>query len=63
MTTLVINSVEGMLKTMFTGWALATGKIKEQYINARTRQALTYLSDRDLRDIGLSRERVQRGEF
>ena len=50
---------------MFTGWALATGKIKEQYINARTRaQALTYLSDRDLRDIGLrARERVQRGEF
>ena len=27
-------------------------------------QALTYLSDRDLRDIGLlPRERVQRGEF
>ena len=52
-----------MLKTMFTGWALATGKIKEQYINARTRQALTYLSDRDLRDIGLTRERVERGEF
>ena len=25
---------------MFTGWALATGKIKEQYINARTRPSI-----------------------
>ena len=46
---------------MFTGWALVkTGKIKEQYINARTRPALTYLSDRDLRDIGLIQENVSK---
>ena len=63
MTALVINGVEGMLKNLLTGWALATGKIKDQYISARTRQALTYLSDRDLADIGLSRERVLRGDF
>ena len=63
MTALVINGVEGLLKNLLTGWALATGKIKDQYVSARTRQALTYLSDRDLADIGLTRERVNRGDF
>ena len=63
MTALVINGVEGMLKNLLTGWALATGQLKDQYISARTRQALTYLSDRDLADIGLTREHVARGDF
>jgi uncharacterized protein YjiS (DUF1127 family) len=66
MTALVMNtmgSIESALRTFMTGYALALGKIKANYINARTRQALTYLSDRDLRDIGLTREQVSRGEF
>jgi uncharacterized protein YjiS (DUF1127 family) len=66
MTALVMNtmgSIESALRTFMTGYALALGKIKANYIDARTRQALTYLSDRDLRDIGLTREQVSRGEF
>ncbi|GAG61836.1 unnamed protein product [marine sediment metagenome] len=66
MTALVMNtmgSIESALRTFMTGYALALGKIKANYIDARTRQALTYLSDRDLRDIGLTRDQVSRGEF
>ena len=58
-----MGSIESALRTFMTGYALALGKIKANYIDARTRQALTYLSDRDLRDIGLTRDQVSRGEF
>jgi len=66
MTALVINtmgSIEMALRTFMTGYALALGKIKENYVQARTREALSYLSDRDLRDIGLTRDQVNRGDF
>ena len=63
MTTMVMNSVEHFLRTFLTGWAMATGKLKTHFIDVRTRQALSYLSDRDLRDIGLTREQLNKGQF
>jgi len=66
MTALVINTMgtlESALRTLITGYAIATGKIKQQFIHNRTRQALSYLSDRALADIGLTRDQVQEGKF
>ena len=42
MTALVINTMgtlESALRTLITGYAIATGKIKQQFIHNRTRQA------------------------
>ena len=66
MTALAMNtmgSIGMVLRTFMTGYALALGKIKQNYVQARTREALSYLSDRDLRDIGLTRDQVIRGDF
>ena len=66
MTALVMNtmsSMESVLRTLITGYAIATGKIKQRMIENRTRQALAYLSDRELKDIGLTREQLERGQF
>ena len=54
MSTLVLNTVSGfetLLRSFLTGWAIGTGKIMKS------------LSDYTLRDIGLSREQVLRGDF
>tara|TARA_R110000851_G_scaffold3927_4_gene16103 strand:- start:819 stop:1019 length:201 start_codon:yes stop_codon:yes gene_type:complete len=66
MTALVMNTMgtlESALRTLITGYAIATGKIKQQFIHNRTRQALAYLSDRELKDIGLTRDQLERGQF
>ena len=66
MTALAMNTMGSIgmaLRTFMTGYALALGKIKQNYVQARTREALSYLSDRDLRDIGLTRDQVNRGDF
>ena len=66
MTALVMNtmsSMESILRTLITGYAIATGKIEQRMIENRTRQALAYLSDREIKDIGLLRNQLEREKF
>ncbi len=66
MTSLVMNTVSGfesVLRSFLTGWAIGTGKIMKAYTEKRTIHAMQSLSDYTLRDIGLSREQVLRGDF
>ena len=66
MTSLVMNTVSGfetLLRSFLTGWAISTGKIMKAYTEKRTIHAMQSLSDYTLRDIGLSREQVLRGDF
>jgi len=66
MTAIVMNtmgSLETMLRTLITGYAIALGKIKDTYVSSRTKQALLQLDDRTLQDIGFTRDQVTKGKF
>ncbi len=59
MTSLVLGT-QSIMRNVLVGWAIATGKLKERFVQARTKEAMLNLNDYMLKDLGLTREEVRK---